>query len=117
MGDYQLAAEPAADGTTPELLFCDNETNSQRLFGTPSSTAWPKDGINDHVIGGAPTVNPDHRGTKCAFWYQQTVAPGATVELRLRLRPSARPPQPDPTSVSFDQIMDAARARSRRVLR
>ena len=30
---------------------------------------YPKDGINDHVVTGAPTVNPDRRGTKCAFWY------------------------------------------------
>ena len=32
------------------------------------------------------TVNPEQRGTKCAAWYRPTVAPGATVELRLRLR-------------------------------
>ncbi len=31
---------------------------------------YPKDGINDHVVHGAPTVNPDGRGTKAAFWYQ-----------------------------------------------
>src|SRR4051812_992831 len=105
MGELQLAAEFAADGSMPELLFCDNETNNERLFGTPSSTPWPKDGINDHVIGGAPTVNPDHRGTKCALWYQQTVAPGATIELRLRLRPTSTANVPDATGVSFDQIM------------
>ena len=48
---------------------------------------YPKDGINDHVISGADTVNPELRGTKCAFWYQVTVQPGATVDLHLRLRP------------------------------
>ena len=32
-------------------------------------TPYPKDGINDHVISGAATVNPDQPGTKCAFWY------------------------------------------------
>ena len=48
---------------------------------------YPKDGINDHVVSGAPTVNPEQHGTKCAFWYQVTVEPGQTVELRLRLRP------------------------------
>ena len=51
-----------------------------------SSPPYPKDGINDHVVAGAATVNPERRGTKCAFWYQLAVEPGATVELRLRLR-------------------------------
>jgi hypothetical protein len=58
-------------------------------------TPYPKDGINDHVIHGAPTVNPDQRGTKCAAWYKLEVPPGGTAELRLRLRPrrtSARTP-------------------------
>jgi hypothetical protein len=47
-------------------------------------TPYPKDGTNDHVIHGAPTVNPARTGTKCAFWYQLTVPPGETAELRLR---------------------------------
>ena len=69
-------------------LFCENETNLARLYGAAPITPYPKDGINDHVIHGAATVNPDQRGTKCAFWYQLTVAPGETAELRLRLRPA-----------------------------
>ena len=40
------------------------------------------------MIHGAATVNPDQQGTKCAFWYKLTVAPGQTAELRLRLRPA-----------------------------
>ena len=72
------------------MLFCENETNTKRLFGSDPITPYPKDGINDHVISGAPTVNPDRTGTKCAFWYQVTVAPGQTTELRLRLRPAQR---------------------------
>ena len=51
-------------------------------------TRYPKDGINDHVIAKAPTVNPELRGTKCAAWYRVAVAAAATVELRLRLRPA-----------------------------
>src|SRR5262249_39578299 len=47
--------ELVSDGE-PTLLFCDNETNSERLFGSPSDTAYPKDGINDHVVAGADTV-------------------------------------------------------------
>ena len=88
LGDLELVAGPAPDGGSARLLFCENETNATRLFGSASSTPYPKDGINDHVVHGADTVNPQARGTKCAFWYQLTVQPGQTVQLRLRVRPA-----------------------------
>jgi hypothetical protein len=88
LGQLELLADAGSDGTVPVPLFCENETNVQRLFGAPSPTPYPKDGINDHVVSGAPTVNPAGQGTKCAFWYTLTVAPGETAELRLRLRPA-----------------------------
>jgi hypothetical protein len=87
LGTLELVADSGPDGTGPGLLFCENETNTARLFGSQPVTQYPKDGINDHVIHGAATVNPERRGTKCAFWYTLEVPPGATVELRLRLRP------------------------------
>ena len=69
----------------PELLFCDNETNKKKLWGDAESPPYPKDGIGDHVIAGAATVNPEQTGTKAALWYRLTVEPGATAEVRLRL--------------------------------
>jgi len=89
LGSLELLAGGAPDGAAPVPLFCENETNTARLFGVAPTTPYPKDGINDHVISGAATVNPDERGTKCAFWYRLTVPPGETVRLRLRLRPAA----------------------------
>ena len=78
----------------------------------------PKDGIGDHVIHGAPTVNPDQGGTKCAFWYRLTVAPGQTAELRLRLRPAgtAGGKQAQPAAAlgtGFDSCRQAAPGRGR----
>jgi hypothetical protein len=107
LGDYELSVAPAPGGSpdAPPILFCENETNNARLFGSASSTPWPKDGINDHVVSGRPTVNPAQRGTKCAAWYRLTVAAGATVELRLRLRPAALPDTGDVLGTSFDEIM------------
>ena len=66
-------------------LFCDNETNCERLWQTAGRSPYPKDGINDHVVHGAPTVNADLHGTKSAVHHVLTVAPGATAEVRLRL--------------------------------
>jgi hypothetical protein len=86
MGTWTLAAGPAPDGSSPELLFCENETNTARLYGSADSPAYPKDGINDHVVHGLPTVNPAQTGTKASFWYRLTVPPGETVTLNLRLR-------------------------------
>jgi mannosylglycerate hydrolase MGH1-like protein len=77
----------SGDGA-PQPLLCDNETNTRRLYGHDGAP-YPKDGINDHVVGGAPTVNPDLTGTKAALWYQLEVAPGETAEVRLRLAPDA----------------------------
>ncbi|MEU7876032.1 glucosidase [Dactylosporangium sp. NPDC049140] len=79
-----------ADGQ-PQQLYCDNDTNAERLFGAGPAVPYPKDGINDHVLHGAPTVNPAGEGTKAAFWYQLNIGPGETVELNLRLAPKADP--------------------------
>jgi len=94
LAGYRLEAAAGPDGTAPQALFCDNETNSPRLFDVEGVTPYPKDGIGDHVVHGAATVNPGHRGTKAAFWYRVTVPAGGTAELRLRLHrpvPAAAP--------------------------
>jgi hypothetical protein len=85
LGRWWLVAGPGPDGRVPELLFCENETNVPRVSGGAAATPYPKDGIADHVLHGLATVNPGKSGTKMACWYRVDVAPGATVELRLRL--------------------------------
>ncbi|MDP9817178.1 MGH1-like glycoside hydrolase domain-containing protein [Spirilliplanes yamanashiensis] len=84
-----------ADEPVPPLV-CDNETNAQRLWGLPGTTLYPKDGINDHLIAGTPTVNPEHRGTKGALHYRLTLAGGEERQIRLRLAVTAPPPGADP---------------------
>jgi hypothetical protein len=86
-GELELLAGAGPDGAAPTLLFCDNETNTARLYGAEDGPLYPKDGINDHVLHGAPTVNPGRSGTKSAVWYSASVEAGATIEFRLRLRP------------------------------
>jgi hypothetical protein len=89
LGDYWLAC-----GGTPALLFTENESNAQRLWGVPNRAPYVKDGINDAVVqGAAGAVNPDGAGTKAAAHYRMLVAPGATetVILRLSKRQPAAP--------------------------
>ncbi len=85
LGRRRLDGLPGA-----QSLFCDNETNTHRLWGG-DGPAYPKDGINDHVVAGAPTVHPGKRGTKAALWYRLTIAPGGTGSLRLRLHGATGP--------------------------
>lgn len=96
------AALVADDGLTlrydgaPDVLFCDNETNTERLYGVPGRSDYPKDGINDHVITGAATVNPALEGSKAALRYRLSVGPGATTSVLLRLTAGT----PEPASIT-----------------
>ncbi len=74
------------------LLFTENETNTQLLFGVPNRSPYVKDGINNHVVHGKDgVVNPDKRGTKVAAHYRVTVNTGEHRVIRLRLCDAASP--------------------------
>jgi hypothetical protein len=69
-----------------QLLFTENETNTQRIFGVPNRTPHVKDSINDYVVHGKEgAVNPEKKGTKAAAHYRLTVKPGECQVVRLRL--------------------------------
>ncbi|MBE3560169.1 MAG: glucosidase [Ktedonobacteraceae bacterium] len=83
-GSYTLFCE-----NCDELLFTENETNMQRLYGVPASTPYVKDAFHEYLIqGNHAAVNPARTGTKAAFLFQRELAAGATLTLRLRLRKS-----------------------------
>ncbi len=85
LGAYYLAC----DGD-PKFLVVNNETNNQRVFGTPNSTQYVKDGINDYLVAEAVNaVNPEGEGTKAAAHYVVTVPPGESAVLRLKLGAAA----------------------------
>ncbi|OJF92969.1 glucosidase [Pararhizobium antarcticum] len=79
MPDMRLSC-PGADS----LLFCENETNTNRLYGQ-DGPLYPKDGINNHVIRGDASVNPDRTGTKASAMYHRVVPAGKSVTITLRL--------------------------------
>jgi mannosylglycerate hydrolase MGH1-like protein len=112
LADGALAAEHAELGRrtltssgSPTPLFCDNDTNAHRLFGAEArqSSRYPKDAINDHVVGGADSVNPAHRGTKAALHHRLTVAPGASATITLRLSDRGDPGLGE----DFEVVMEA----------
>src|SRR5262249_25670177 len=68
------------------LLFTENETNEQRLFGVPNRTPYVKDGINNCVVlGQEEAVNPGKTGTKASAHYRLSLDAGGSRVLRLRL--------------------------------
>ncbi len=99
-----------ADIDFVESVACDNETNTELLWGSPGKSAYPKDGIGDHVVHGAATVNPAGFGTKAALRYRLTLAPGETREIRLRLHDATQSggpiAKPD-LAAGFDAVMAA----------
>ena len=73
-----------ASGTP--LLFTENETNTQRIFGVPNATPYVKDGINNYIVHGQhAAANPEATGTKVAAHHRVVVQPGTCETLRLRL--------------------------------
>ena len=112
LGDYELHVG-AGPGRRRSRSCCSARTRPTRRGSTApaATTPYPKDGINDHVVTGADTVNPAGTGTKAAAWYRLTVEPGATAEIRLRLRP--RPPAAAPGE-AVDRRTSSARRSTRR---
>src|SRR6202000_3403684 len=100
LGQYWLKTEG-----DPELLFCENETNTKRLYNYDDGNPFYKDGINDYIIHGAATINPKKVGTKVAVNYDIKVAAKQSVTLRLRLSQDARI-----TFKDFDKIFKARQA-------
>jgi hypothetical protein len=98
LGEYNLYCD-----IHPELLFCDNETNTHKLYKTASEHTYCKDGINDYVVkGDLQAVNLNREGTKAAAKYDIEVAGNSDYVIRLRL---CRPDYNQPFS-DFDALFE-----------
>jgi hypothetical protein len=85
MGRYLLHADGA-----PTMLFCDNETNTPRLFKVNGAQGHFKDAFHDYVVHGRrEAVNPKPTGTKAAAYYRKRVPAQGSIQLRLRLTEAA----------------------------
>jgi hypothetical protein len=96
----------------PPLLFTENETNDERIFGSRNATPYVKDAFHEYVVHGRQgAVNPAQSGTKAAAHYVLSVAPGETKVIRLRLTqtgPKARGQRPaaDLVGSQFDSLVE-----------
>jgi hypothetical protein len=70
----------------PQLLFTENESNVQRLWGQPNPSPYVKDAFHSYVVGGdVSAVNPGCVGTKAAALYSLEIPGGGSQSIRLRL--------------------------------
>jgi hypothetical protein len=100
------------------LLFTENETNTQRIFGVPNRTPYVKDGINNCIVHGQiDAINPHQTGTKAAAHYCLSVKPGEAQVIQLRLSdvapsgfPQSNGKPGTPLGNPFDEVMQARRA-------
>ena len=102
IGDRWLYCDGA-----PPLLFTENDTNTERMFGTPNATPYVKDAFHAFVVHGrTDAVNPAATGTKAAAHYRLKVKAGRSVTVRLCLTDAAHAASP---FGAFDRTFEARR--------
>jgi hypothetical protein len=99
LGEYTLQC----DGAT-ELLFTENESNNEKLWGHANASPYVKDAFHRYVISGeSDAVNSAKTGTKAAAHYVLNVPAGGSEVVRLRLSVTAAPN----AFSDFDKVFDA----------
>jgi len=99
LGSYTLQCDGVAD-----LLFTENESNNQRLWGQRNTSPYVKDAFHEYIISGKKdAVSPTKTGTKGAAHYVLDVPAGGSKVVRLRM--NAQPPSE--AFADFDKIMAA----------
>ncbi|MBK7864895.1 MAG: glucosidase [Archangiaceae bacterium] len=85
------------------LLFTENESNTERLWGRPNSTPYVKDAFHRCVVNGQrDAVSPDGAGTRAAAHYALSLPARGSITLKLRLTAGA--------AGDFDAIFEQRRA-------
>ncbi|MFV5687423.1 MGH1-like glycoside hydrolase domain-containing protein [Flavobacterium sp. ZT3R25] len=98
VGHFKLYAE-----NPNEILFCENETNFERLYNSPNPTHYTKDGINDYIINNDPeAVNPNHIGTKASVKYDDIIPANGKKVYRMRFTNQT----PSDAFADFDSIFE-----------
>ena len=114
LGTFCYRLDPANHADLRGLLFTENDTNLQKLYGVPNPTPFVKDGFHDAVVNGkCDAVNSAFFGTKMAPHYSTTVAAGASWSIRLRLVAQDQAPASELSfGDEFSRVINARRTES-----
>jgi hypothetical protein len=111
------------------MLFTENDSNSERLWGIANASPYVKDSFHDRVAHGiTAAVNPACRGTKFAAWHQHLIPAGQSLRIDLVLShaPLAMPfsrsevvfsSRESEASVFFDDLLPEASPEDHRIMR
>jgi hypothetical protein len=106
LGERFLYCEGVVD-----LMFTENETNTQRVFNQPNQQQYLKDGIIHAVVhGNKNAINPELRGTKASAHYRLDVAAKGSATVRLRLTDQAPDRLRAPFGDAFETPLKARQA-------
>jgi hypothetical protein len=106
LGRFHLVGGEGPDGSEPEWLFTENETNAQRLFGAANSSPYVKDAFHEYVVHGRKeAVNPARIGTKAAALYRLEIPAGSEAVLHLRLFAESEA-KGEPLGGDFDRVFE-----------
>jgi len=98
LGNYHFYFQPADD-----LLFTDNETNTEKITGTPNTSIFVKDAFNDAIVEGknVQALRDRKKGTRCTPVYERTLGAGESTTIYCRLSSA---PVRTPFSKNFEAI-------------
>jgi hypothetical protein len=99
LGSFTLSCDGA-----PEMLFTENETNTERIFGWQGDNRFYKDAFHECLIHGKhDAVNPETVGTKACAIYRLAVEGQNQAILHFRL---ARDGSADLPNEKWDGVFD-----------
>ncbi|NQU38409.1 MAG: glucosidase [Lentisphaerae bacterium] len=107
LGEFALRIGPGASGEIPPLLFTDNETNHEQLFGRPNAAPFVKDAFHRYVVKGEQAaINPKPEGSKAAAHYLLEIPAGESQQVQLRLT-DGNGAEVAVAGVGFDDVFSA----------
>jgi len=102
LGEFKLWLEGA-----PPMLFTENESNTERLWGYSNGQPYTKDAFHRYLINSQKdAINHDDRGTKASGHYYVELEPNGSKSFHFRLYADDAP-APNPSQVFFDRIEEA----------
>ena len=107
LNEYRYGKRWLVAAGEPELLFTENETNTERLYGRPNRTPYVKCSFHDYLIrGDRSAVNPAMSGTKATAHYATKIGPGESWTIKLRFL-DRNPADPRESGALFDSGFDS----------
>ncbi|WP_435007030.1 MGH1-like glycoside hydrolase domain-containing protein [Tundrisphaera lichenicola] len=83
---YQIGSRNLYGPSGGRVMFTENETNQEQLYGVPNHGPHVKDAFHRHIIHGEKCLKSESYGSKSAIQYRfDGIPPGESVTLRFRL--------------------------------